>query len=1117
MDLEQVTELYRYMLTARNVDELEEQAVRRGEAFFHVAGSGHEGCVALAPHLVEADYLHLHYRSKALMLARGSSPQYFFDMLFCKDVAGNRGRQMSAHLSDADRNVLSIPGPVGNSGLQAVGIAAAIAEEPARPIVVCGIGDGSTQQGEFLESLGEAARRNLPVLFFVEDNQWAISTSTAGKTFFSIGGTEPDEFHGIRIHRIDGRDVVSATAALEPIVAGMRAQRRPEIVIFRVERLTSHTNADDHTIYRTAGDLQEVAASGDVIIRMEQYLLQHGCDEQQLQKIRDEVSAEVAACEERAYQGADPQAILTAKQPINAALTKPIPEPERDACEPLTMKDAIREVLHHKLSTDQRVVMLGEDIEDPKGDVFGLTRGLSTEFPGRVQNSPLSESTIVGTSVGRALAGQCPVAFIQFADFLPLALNQIMLDLGTMWWRTDGAWTTPVIVMVPCGGYRPGLGPFHSHSIEAVLAHTPGLDVFMPSSAEDAAGMLNAAFESGRPTIFFYPKAALNDPQRATTVDVRQHITPIGSSRKVRSGQDITFVAWGNTVRLCQTAAAALDDAAIDAEIIDLRSISPWDEQAVLASAEKTGRVVVVHEDNHTCGVGGEVLATIAEKSRVPVAVRRVTRADTYVPCNFANQLEVLPSARRVLTVAAEMLGLTVQWQEAAKSEHGLFALEAIGSGPSDETVIIADLFVSVGDRVEKGSPIAELEATKGVFDLYSPVSGTVEELAVAVGDTVDVGGTMMQIRIAGEGARARPMTQENFGKPKLTGAPRRLVDVNPRPAQTASAQRRVGLATVATVTGEKRVNNTDLKLLNFKLNDQDVVRRTGIESRCWAGEGQDAISMGQAACRKALVAADLQIDQVDLVLCSTTTPVGVSPSMACRIVDRLAPAGTDAVMPAYDINAACSGYLFALQNAYDFLQSVPHGRVMIVTTELLSPLLNPDDPDTAIIFGDAASATLVYGEEHFEHTHAQLRRPELSGKAEDGTMLSVPQQGGGYIQMQGRKVFSQAVRHMMSSLTRACHASDLEVGDLKMVIPHQANERIVDAVRNRLEVDVFSNIQRLGNTSSTSIPLCLEEVLPRLSAGEQVGICAFGAGFTFGAAVLEKTAAAENVVGKAA
>ena len=193
MNLEKATELYRFMLTARRIDELEEQAVRRGEAFFHVAGSGHEGCVAVAPHLIDEDYMHLHYRSKALMLARGSSPQYFFDMLFCKDVPGNRGRQMSAHLCDAERNVLSIPGPVGNSGLQAAGVAAAVKDQPARPIVVCGIGDGSTQQGEFLESIGEAARGNLPVLFLVEDNQWAISTNTDGKTFFSIGGAEPDE------------------------------------------------------------------------------------------------------------------------------------------------------------------------------------------------------------------------------------------------------------------------------------------------------------------------------------------------------------------------------------------------------------------------------------------------------------------------------------------------------------------------------------------------------------------------------------------------------------------------------------------------------------------------------------------------------------------------------------------------------------------------------------------------------------------------------------------------------------------------------------------------------------------------------------------------------------
>ncbi len=307
----------------------------------------------------------------------------------------------------------------------------------------------------------------------------------------------------------------------------------------------------------------------------------------------------------------------------------------------------------------------------PKGDVFGVTKGLSTKFPARVRNAPLSESTILGTCIGQALTGKRPVAFLQFADFLPLAFNQIACELGKHVLAQRWQWQAPVIVMVACGAYRPGMGPFHAGTHEAIMAHTPGVDVYMPSTAGDAAGLLNAAFQSQRPAIFFYPKALLNDPEQTTPSDVERQFMPIGVARKVRSGRDITFVAWGNTVRICQQAAEALETVGVGCDVLDLRTLSPWDERTVLASAEHTARLIVVHEDNHTCGLGAEVLATVAEKTRVPVAMRRVTRPDTFIPCNFENQIEVLPSFKRVLTTAAELLNLELQWEQDEHSRRG--------------------------------------------------------------------------------------------------------------------------------------------------------------------------------------------------------------------------------------------------------------------------------------------------------------------------------------------------------------------------------------------------------------------------------------------------------------
>jgi 2-oxoisovalerate dehydrogenase E1 component len=287
-------------------------------------------------------------------------------------------------------------------------------------------------------------------------------------------------------------------------------------------------------------------------------------------------------------------------------------------------------------------------------------------------------------------------------------------------------------------------------------------------------------------------------------------------------------------------------------------------------------------------------------------------------------------------------------------------------------------------------------------------------------------------------------------------------------------------------------------------MSAEDILRRTGIESRCWAQNGENAVNMAAQACWKLLDHEGLIVDDLDLVVCSTGSPTTVTPSMACQVLNALSNGRSDSMLQAYDINAACSGYLYALQSGYDFLQSTPHGRVLVVTAEVLSPLLDPKDFDTAILFGDATSATILYGEAHFDKARARLYRPELSAKGEDGSTLTVPLLHDGYIQMKGRKVFSEAVRSMVASLNRVCQREGIQVCDLKMVVPHQANQRIIDAIQSRIGIEVFSNIRQYGNTSSSSIPLCLNDVLPVAKKGDRLGLCAFGGGFTFGASILE-------------
>lgn len=1106
MDLRQQLALYRWMATARQLEVVEQDLAARGEAFFFVSSGGHEANAAAALHLTPDDWLHCHYRDKALMIARGLSPKAFLDTLLCKQQGPSAGRQMSPFLQDARLNILPMTTPVANQCLQSCGVAAAVKDQPSQPVVLCALGDGSTQQGEFLEAVAEAVRNELPVLFLVENNRWAISTGTVGRTFFSLPGGMASELFGVPIQHLDGRDAVASYEGFGAIISEMRATRRPALVVMDVERMHSHTNADDHRLYRPADEIAQAQQSGDPVLRLRNHLLQSGVSQSTLEDLERQIRAEMAALTTASLRGPEPVSHDGAKRSLLVELTHPARESrgnEELGGKRLTMREALRDVLHHHLLTDPRVTLLGEDIEDPKGDVFGVTRGLSTEFPERVQNAALTESTIVGTAVGRALAGQRPVTFIQFADFLPPALNQLICELGTMHWRTDGEYEAPVILMIACGGYRPGLGPFHAQTHEALIAHTPGIDVFMPSTAADAAGMLNAAFASGRPTVFLYPKALLNDPQQTTSSDVENHFVPIGVSRKVRSGRDITLVGWGNTVKLCEQTAAALETAGVEAEVLDLRSLSPWDERAVLASVEKTARLVVVHEDNVSCGVGAEVLATVVEKSRVPVAMRRVARPDTYVPCNFANQLEVLPSLKRVLAVSAELLNMDLSWIAPPQDEVGFATIEAIGSGPADETVIVSEWRVQQGDRIEAGQTVALLEATKSVFELSAPTSGLIERVFAEEGDTVPVGSPLLRLRLSADEQRTKPVTYENPGTPVLSRRASNVTIHLPR-REVGRRPFDVGLSTVATVSGSRLVTNEELLAFNLGRTNEDILRRTGIERRHWATGDENAVNMAVRACWQLLEQEKLLVEDLDLVICSTTSPTSVTPSMACQVLAGLAQGKTGAMLQAYDINAACSGYLYALQAGYDYLQSMPQGRVLVVTAEVLSPLVDRSDFDTAILFGDATSATVLYGEAHYEQAKARLYRPDLSAKGEDGTTLSVPLLHSGFIQMKGQRVFAEAVRSMIASLNRVCDQQQLSVSDLNLVVPHQANQRILDAIQHRISPRVYSNIREHGNTSSSSIPLCLAEVLPTLKSGERVGLCAFGGGFTFGAGILE-------------
>lgn len=1097
-DIPTMLRLHRAMFLAREVDRVEQALIKQGLAHFHVSGAGHESTALAADYLGEQDWLHLHYRDKALMLARGMPLVEFFRGLLATGPSHSAGRQMSAHFSAADLNITSIVGPVGNNALHAVGNALAVKHRPGAPVVICCAGDGTTQQGEYLEAVAEAVRTQAPVVFVIQNNRFSISVRTPGQTFFDLPSGPASEFMGLPIMRVDGVELGATRAAFETVIGQTRKSRGPSLLVLDLERLSNHTNADDQEIYRSAEDISS-SAGRDPLQSIRQALRASQMGEAALAELETTLIAEVTAAAKSARGEPGPTSNGAVKAPYPAEFAARREYRGDAKAASLTMREALNAVLREQLSRNAGVTLLGQDIEDPKGDVFGVTRGLSTAFPGRVRNAPLSESTIVGTAIGRALAGEQPVAFLQFADFLPLAFNQIISELGSMYWRTKGAYQLPVVVMVSCGGYKAGLGPFHAQTLEAVMAHTPGIDVVMPSSAADAAGLLNAAFASGRPTVFLYPKSALNLSERKTSDDTSAQFVHPGRARTLSEGNDLTLVTWGNPVTQCQMAAQTLATAGASVDLIDLRSISPWDEDMVLRSVRRTGRLVVVHEDNHTAGFGAEVLATALEKVGTPIVARRVTRDDSYVPFHFETQIAVLPSYRRVMETCADVLDIDVQW-EAPQAERGPVPIVAIGSGPADDEVEVVELLVKPGDTIKSGDLVAVVEATKAAVDVQSTVSGTVVDVPVALHDKIAVGAPLLLVDADSASlAEPRAVTAERID--------RAILKRRPRPVSAPAVQSRsdaaviVGVSGLAGTTGSRKVSNADLKG-NWQTRDAgDIVGLTGIESRRWVAPGETVLSLAISAAGKLLVQHKLGIEDIDLVIAATGTPDTITPSLACRVADALSTSGK-ARLPAYDINAACSAYLYALSHARDFIVRHPRARVMVVTSEVLSPLLDQDDFNTAVLFADAASATLVTSGEVDPTPLFTYAQPTLSGSPESGELLSVPRVGEGYIKMNGREVFADAVRAMTQTLVSACAAEGITMDDIDLMVPHQANQRIIDAIARRSGRPAHSIIRTMGNTSSSTIPLALIDALPGRKTGERLGLVAFGGGITYAAAV---------------
>ncbi|HEV2472276.1 MAG TPA: thiamine pyrophosphate-dependent enzyme, partial [Chthonomonadales bacterium] len=547
------------MALAREGDRREGILLRQSKGWFQVSGMGHEALGALVYALQPEDYLFPYYRDRAMVLARGVSNFELALAYFAKAESSSGGRQMPGHYSDRSRNIFSVATPTASQCIPAAGAAWSFKLDGARHVALCSVGDAAIRQGEFYEAVAFALQEKLPVVFLVEDNRYGISTATEKFFPYRLGALGEG-----CMQKLDARDPFCVIEVGAEAIAQARDGGGPTVLWCDLDRLCSHTSSDDQRLYRSA---EEIGADilRDPIDNFARRLMEEG--ELTLEEWHAELAAITRQVDEdylRAEKAADPDP--AAAELFLFGAKAPTSVPPVAFTEPTTMVAAVNQTLRKALEENEKVIYFGEDIEDPKGGVFGLTKGLSTDFPERVMNSPLAEATILGAAVGLATAGWRPVFEIQFIDFICPAVNQLMTQVSSLRWRTCGAWSCPMVILAPYGAYLPGGSLWHSESNDGIWAHIHGLNVVIPSTSSDAAGLLWTAIHGADPTLFLLPKHIF---RKRAPVSPRFEAVPLGQAALRRAGKDVTLVSWGNCMELAEEAAERMDLEGVSVEVID--------------------------------------------------------------------------------------------------------------------------------------------------------------------------------------------------------------------------------------------------------------------------------------------------------------------------------------------------------------------------------------------------------------------------------------------------------------------------------------------------------------------------------------------------------------------
>ncbi|MDQ6622629.1 MAG: thiamine pyrophosphate-dependent enzyme, partial [Verrucomicrobiota bacterium] len=567
------------ILESRHGDLREQNLNRQGKGHFHVSGMGHEALAGLGMQLCDGDFIAGYYRDRGLVLGRGVASRELAVDYFAKRAGQSHGRQMPSHYSYASKGIWSVPTPTGSQLLPGCGLAWGIQLDGKPNVVVATIGDAASRQGDFYEAIAFAKERQLPVLFVVEDNKYGISSPTKKIHPRALNVVNADDWQVI-----DGADVQAVYDAGAEAFASMRNGGGPRFFWVDMERLSSHTSSDDQKLYRTAEELTACEKRDPLRAWSERLIADGLLTSDEYEKLDKEVKERIRREFTEAERAEDPSA-----DELLLQVTGELPQLDDEVLPPgkYRIGDTINKTLQLGLTSSKDRIVFGEDVEDPKGGVFRLTQKLSTEFPEQVFNSPLAESTIMGVACGLASYGKRPVFELQFIDFIGPAWNQIVTNLSTLRWRSFGTWTCPLVIYAPYGAYLPGGSLWHSQANEAALAHFPGINIAIPSTPEDAAGLLWSAMHAADPTFILVPKHLLW-AEHESTEPIRA--VPLGVARKRHAGSDVTLVAWGNTVEKSLEALEQIGrDASVD--LLDLRSIVPWDRAAIEESVRRTGRL----------------------------------------------------------------------------------------------------------------------------------------------------------------------------------------------------------------------------------------------------------------------------------------------------------------------------------------------------------------------------------------------------------------------------------------------------------------------------------------------------------------------------------------------